>query len=61
VLDGVGRPPRAVTWEQIQAARPDLVIDDLTLSAGPGAVDFLERLAAQILPRNAGLRREARR
>jgi hypothetical protein len=26
VLGGLGRPPRAVTWAEIQAARPDLVI-----------------------------------
>ena len=26
VLDGVGRPPRHVTWDQVQAARPDLVV-----------------------------------
>ena len=25
-LDGGGRPPRVVTWEAIQAARPDLVV-----------------------------------
>jgi len=27
VLDGVGRPPRAVTPAEIEAARPDLVVD----------------------------------
>lgn len=26
VLDGLGRPPRAVTWDEIEAARPDLIV-----------------------------------
>jgi iron complex transport system substrate-binding protein len=25
-LDGVGRPPRAVTWDEVEAARPELVV-----------------------------------
>ena len=53
VLDGVGRPPRHVTWDQVQAARPDLVVRPGDLGAlhpGPGAVDLLERLAALIVP-----------
>jgi len=25
-LDGIGRPPRAVTWDEIEAAGPDLII-----------------------------------
>jgi iron complex transport system substrate-binding protein len=25
-LDGVGRPPRAVTWDEVEAARPELVL-----------------------------------
>jgi ABC-type Fe3+-hydroxamate transport system substrate-binding protein len=48
-LDGVGRPPRAVTWDQIEAARPDLVFPVGEVSPGPGSVDLLERLAASIL------------
>jgi ABC-type Fe3+-hydroxamate transport system substrate-binding protein len=35
VLDGVGRPPRAVTWPEIEAARPDLIVRvDLTPPTG---------------------------
>ena len=52
-LDGVGRPPRHVTWDEIQAARPDLVVraEDLgAIQPGPGAVDLLDRLAALIVP-----------
>jgi ABC-type Fe3+-hydroxamate transport system substrate-binding protein len=67
-LGSVGRPPRAVTREQIDAAKPDLVIDlsippwgDREVFPGPGAVDLLEQLAAQILPPTPGLRSEARR
>jgi iron complex transport system substrate-binding protein len=48
VLDGIGRPPRAVTWEQIRAAQPDLVVEGS--HPGPGAVDLLERIVALILP-----------
>jgi ABC-type Fe3+-hydroxamate transport system substrate-binding protein len=48
-LDGVGRPPRAVTWDQIRAARPDLVFQVGEVSPGPGSVDLLERLAASIV------------
>lgn len=51
-LDGLGRPPHPVTWEQIDAARPDLVVraEDLgAVQPGPGAVDLLERLAALIV------------
>ena len=53
VLDGLGRPPRAVTWDQIHAARPDLVVraSEREIHPGPGAVDLLEKLAALILPR----------
>ena len=53
VLDGIGRPPRSVTWERINAARPDLVVraGDLgDIEPGPGAVDLLEALAALIVP-----------
>ena len=53
VLDGVGRPPREVTWDEIRAAGPDLVVRAEELGAvhpGPGAVDLLEKLAALILP-----------
>ena len=49
VLDGVGRPRRAVTWDEIRATRPDLVIC-AAASPGPGVVDLLEQLAALILP-----------
>jgi iron complex transport system substrate-binding protein len=49
VLDGVGRPPRAATWEQIQAARPDLVFPVHAPTPGPSVVDLLERLAASIV------------
>jgi iron complex transport system substrate-binding protein len=48
-LDGVGRPPRAVTWEQIQAARPDLIFPVQAPTPGPSVVDLLERLAASIV------------
>ena len=51
VLDGVGRPPRAVTWDEIHAARPDLVVrarDLREVHPGPGAVDMLEGLAVLI-------------
>ena len=53
VLDGLGRPPRAVTWDQIHAAKPDLVVraSEREIHPGPGAVDLLEKLAALILPR----------
>jgi iron complex transport system substrate-binding protein len=47
ILDGVGRPPRAVTPEQIRAAKPDLVVcaeDEGLRHPGPGVVDLLERL-----------------
>jgi iron complex transport system substrate-binding protein len=44
VLDGIGRPPRAVTWEQIQAAQPEIVIEGR--HPGPGAVDLLEQMVA---------------
>ena len=58
-LDGLGRPPRAVSWDAIRAAEPELVVcpgafvrsgADGPLHPGPGAVDMLERLAALILP-----------
>jgi ABC-type Fe3+-hydroxamate transport system substrate-binding protein len=48
-LDGVGRPPRTATWEQIQAARPDLVFRVHRPTPGPSVVDLLERLAASIV------------
>jgi iron complex transport system substrate-binding protein len=63
VLDGSCQPPRAVTQEQIQAARPDLVLrcdrppfsaseggQRCTVTAGPGVVALLEHLAASIVP-----------
>jgi ABC-type Fe3+-hydroxamate transport system substrate-binding protein len=53
ILDGVGRPPRAVTWEQIRAAQPDLVVcagDEGLPYPGPRAVDLLERLIAICFP-----------
>jgi iron complex transport system substrate-binding protein len=57
-LDGVGRPPRAVTREQIRAAQPDVVIglasDEIV--PGPQAVGLLERIVAHILHDTAGLR-----
>jgi ABC-type Fe3+-hydroxamate transport system substrate-binding protein len=59
VLDGVGRPPRAVTREQIQAAQPDIMIEGR--HPGPGAVDLLEQMVALILPPTVGLRSAARR
>jgi ABC-type Fe3+-hydroxamate transport system substrate-binding protein len=56
VLDGVGRPPRDVTWDEIRAAEPELVLVAgpalrvEALTPGPGAIDLLERLAALIMP-----------
>lgn len=54
VLGGVGRPPRAVTWDQVRAAHPDLLvrIDEVggEVHPGLGAVSLLEKLAALILP-----------
>ena len=47
-LDGIGRPPRAVTPEQIRAAQPDLVVcaaDEGSPHPCPGAVDLLDRIA----------------
>ena len=37
-LDGVGRPPRAVTWDEVDAARPELVVcvEPGTMSSAPG-------------------------
>jgi iron complex transport system substrate-binding protein len=60
VLDGVGRPPRPVTREQIRAAQPDLVIDLAPdeVVPGPQTVDVLERMLAQILHNTVGLRSE---
>jgi iron complex transport system substrate-binding protein len=50
VFDGAGRPPRAVTQAQIDAAGAELVVDgEGAVTAGPGAVDLLERLAERIL------------
>jgi iron complex transport system substrate-binding protein len=63
VLDGIGRPPRAVSWDEVEAARPELVVgfesgptverDEIALDGrpypGPHAVDLLEQLAALIL------------
>ena len=52
-LDGPGRPPRHVTRERIEAARPDLVVraEDLgDVQPGPGSVDVLEGLTALIVP-----------
>jgi ABC-type Fe3+-hydroxamate transport system substrate-binding protein len=48
-LDGVGRPSRAVTREQIQAVRPDLLLPVHAPTPGPSVVDLLERLAASIV------------
>jgi iron complex transport system substrate-binding protein len=60
VLDGVRRPPRRVTWEQIRAAQPDVVIEIVPseIVPGPQTVDLLERMVAQILHNTAGLRSE---
>jgi ABC-type hemin transport system substrate-binding protein len=54
VLDGLGRPPRAVRWDEIEAARPELVVRLEEVGGevfpGPGVVGLLEKLAALILP-----------
>jgi iron complex transport system substrate-binding protein len=56
-LDGIGRPPRTVTWEEVQLARPDLVVVAQEFGPahpGPGAVDLLEQLVALIVPYRSG-------
>jgi iron complex transport system substrate-binding protein len=60
VLNGVRRPPRAVTKEQIRAAQPDIVIDlaPVEIVPGPQTVDLLERIVALILHNTVGLRSE---
>lgn len=48
VLGGAGRPPRPVPQEQLDRARPAIVVDVGRVQPGPGAVALLERLAARL-------------
>jgi iron complex transport system substrate-binding protein len=52
-LDGIGRPPRVVTWDEIQAARPDLVVRVGSGRAVLGAMNRARLLIPARLPASA--------